>query len=369
MKKTRLWVLLTLSIALSACAPVTKQIAIDQSQSEAEKEKQRELALREQLKRQLRVMSVAHNILEQTAPLCGDKTIPSFGMSVTTKDNYRDEMQKAAGRLWGVSETATVLFVLPGQPADLAGIKPGDKIVAVASKTFSNGKEADAALHETAKTSLKENKPVSLTIRRAGKDIPLTVNADKVCDYSVELQNDDQVNAFADGNRIIITTGMIRFAENDDELALVLGHELAHNTMGHLKKQMGNRLIGTLLGAIILARTGVDVTRAAGDIGGMAFSQEFEAEADYVGLYYAARAGYDVNSSPSFWRKMAVEHPRAIGHGSSHPDTASRFLSLEKAAQEIAQKRAANVALVPEYQGEPPKPSENSGGSSSFGFH
>ncbi len=155
-----------------------------------------------------------------------------------------------------------------------------------------------------------------------------------------------------DGNGIYVTTGMLRFARSDDELALVIGHELAHNTRGHIAAKMGNMLLGSLLGAGLSVATGVNVTDIGTRAGADAFSQEFEAEADYVGVYHAARAGYDIASAASFWRKLGAEHPQAINlQGSTHPSTARRYLAVEKAVEEFQRKKAAGLPLVPEEKG------------------
>ena len=109
-----------------------------------------------------------------------------------------------------------------------------------------------------------------------------------VCNYPTFLRDDDSVNAFADGSRIIVTSGLMRFAEADDELAFVIGHELAHNTMGHIESKTGNMILGGIVGAILTGLSGVNVIDPMMQVGVLAFSQAFEAEADYVGVYYAA---------------------------------------------------------------------------------
>ncbi|MBI2876619.1 MAG: M48 family metalloprotease [Candidatus Tectomicrobia bacterium] len=65
-----------------------------------------------------------------------------------------------------------------------------------------------------------------------------------VCKYSVGLTNSDAVNAFADGFHVILTSGMMRFAEKDEELALVVGHEIAHNALEHVTQNTVNYLPG-----------------------------------------------------------------------------------------------------------------------------
>ena len=186
-------------------------------------------------------------------------------------------------------------------------------------------------------------------IERDGAERRLTANPARVCNYPAVLVKDDKVNAFADGKRMAITSGMLRFAQRDEELALIVGHELAHNTRGHIEAKKGNMIIGGLLGAAASVLIGVNVTDIGAQAGAGAFSQDFEAEADYVGVYHVARAGYDVKSAASFWRRMAVAHPKGIHlAGSTHPSTATRFLAIEKAAEEVDRKRAGNAPLVPE---------------------
>ena len=83
---------------------------------------------------------------------------------------------------------------------------------------------------------------------------------------------------------------------------------------------------------------------------GKVFSQSFEAEADYVGMYILATTGMDLDGATYFWRRMAVESPGNIdsAHTTSHPASAERFLALEKTVEEINHKRANNQELIPE---------------------
>jgi len=173
----------------------------------------------------------------------------------------------------------------------------------------------------------------------------------------VQLVGSDAVNAFADGKMVGITTGMLRFVESDDELAMVVGHELAHNALGHVGRQQGNSLAGALLGALVdigAAAAGVNTqgagTRIGMQAGGLAYAKDFEAEADYLGSYIAARAGYDISDAPFLWRRMAAEHPSSIGKTfmATHPSTPERATALERTIAEIREKEARGAPLVPE---------------------
>lgn len=147
---------------------------------------------------------------------------------------------------------------------------------------------------------------------------------------------------------------MIRFAENDDELALVVGHELAHNILNHAGKKVGNSAIGTVFDLLILATTGVDTGGTFGEVGSQAYSQSFESEADYLGMYIVASSGYDIEKATLFWRKMAVEHPSAIvkRYDSTHPSTPERFAALTATLDEISTKQQKGLTLMPKIKGQ-----------------
>lgn len=333
-------------LLITACAPVTKLSKIDQGASDNEKEIQREMALQQSLKRTIRANTVGHPILKHSAEHCGESVAASIGAVITSSAKIDKTLQSTASRLWGVTEKPTVIAVLKGSPAERAGIMAGDQLSIVDGKIVTGPLINDplSALAKPYKTSA----PTTMYVVRNGSEMPITVTPDAVCDYPIQVVAQDTVNAYADGKQIYITTGMMRFAETDEELATVIGHELAHNQMGHINKKQKNQLLGMLLGAVITVATGVDVTNAVGNLGAGAFSQEFEAEADYVGMYSCARAGYDIKTSPNFWRRMGAEHPAAIAHGASHPNTANRFLALENAVNEIDGKRSAGQELVAE---------------------
>lgn len=176
------------------------------------------------------------------------------------------------------------------------------------------------------------------------------------CSFQVELDSETGgVNAFADGNKIIVTSGMMNFAKKDDELALVIGHEMAHNIMGHPGATRRNVYAGAIAGSVVdlLAAsqgmsTDMAFAKTGGEMGKLSYSADYESEADYVGLYITARAGYGIGKSKDFWRKMAIKNPNAIFISTTHPTSAERYVSLEKTAQEIGHKREEAMRLLPE---------------------
>ncbi|MDX2074604.1 MAG: M48 family metallopeptidase [Alphaproteobacteria bacterium] len=180
------------------------------------------------------------------------------------------------------------------------------------------------------------------------------------CYFYFKLKLGDEINAYADGDTIIFTYGIMRFFENDDELAMVMAHELAHNLMGHLKAQRENMKMGLFLGEMMdnldggYSGTRSKEWRDSGVLAGaLAYSQSFEAEADYIGLYIAARAGYDMRKALDYWRRLSIEHPELIYVSTTHPSNPERIAMLKKGMEEIEYKRKHRLPLLPEMKGIP----------------
>lgn len=196
----------------------------------------------------------------------------------------------------------------------------------------------------------------------------LRINDPKGCAYEIIItegkknaqgvaEPDTSLNAYADGTAVYFSPAMINFAERDQELAFILAHEFAHNMMKHVNSKMQNVLLGSLLGVaadMVAASQGFDSQGQFGQLGGSigsnAYSPEFEDEADYIGLYILARAGYEYRNVPEFWRRMSVENPRAIYTTTTHPSNSARFVHMNKTIAEIERKQANTLPLVPEFQ-------------------
>lgn len=195
-------------------------------------------------------------------------------------------------------------------------------------------------------------------IEEAGADICRAMGlAKNGCYYDFSVSQDHDINAHADGKRIVVTNGMLRFVDSDDELALVIAHEMAHNLMQHTRSKQINSLVGTALGYALDAAAGAygvgtsgGFSQAGSEIGGLSYSAAFEQEADYVGMYIAARAGYDVKRATGFWRRFTVQEPDTAYGGLTHPSNPERFVAMQKTVQEIAVKRKDRLPLVPEFK-------------------
>lgn len=336
-----------LAASVVGCAPTSQFPQIDESLAEAEAHRQRVEAVRSHVATHRRLHDVSFRVLKANVPLCGDKVDYFGGLTWLSLSKLPKEWHQVFQSQFGVTDELTVLNVVEGSPAEAAGVLPGDKVVKVDGAALGSGRRASRTLESALNKS--DAARITLTISRNGALSDRVIHRVMACSPEVLVHDADSVNAYTDGRRVVITAGMMRFIESDDDLALIVGHELAHITRGHIEAQQGNMLIGALIGAVAGGLAGVDMTQAGADIGAMAFSQEFEAEADYVGVYHAARAGYDVEKAADLWRRMARIHPQGINLlGSTHPSTAKRFLAIQAAANEVRRKLNAGQLLVPE---------------------
>jgi len=350
-RSTRRAVAIAASLAaVIGCGAQLKSPKAEEGAIAAERERQREFAVTEWMRRQARVEGVAARIRVAGAELCGDDVGPYLGMSIGSAADFDEELRPVAMRVLGADAKPRILRISPGQPAEQVGLQLREAIVSV------DGARVESTREVLARVAAHREGAIRLGIERDGREEFVIVTPLAACNYGVIAVADDDVNAFADGESIGINTGMIRFAENDDELALVIGHEFAHNALGHRARNTTNSVLGAVLGgildvgvAVVGVNTGGAFSKAGAGLMAGAFSKDFEAEADYLGLYLAARGGYDVSVAPDFWRRMGIEHPASVEskYLSMHPSTPERALSLEQEVAEIRAKREAGAPLEP----------------------
>jgi predicted Zn-dependent protease len=165
----------------------------------------------------------------------------------------------------------------------------------------------------------------------------------KQWDWEVNLLRSEQINAFCmPGGKIAFYSAIItKLNLSDDEIAIVMGHEITHALKEHGVEQMKKQLYGTVAaragGALVSAWLGIDpnltdlAARGANSLLQLRFSRGDEAEADAVGLELAARAGFDPRAGVALWRKMAQASKGAPPQWlSSHPADANRIADIER---------------------------------------
>jgi len=319
-------------------------VNVSDSAIKEEAEKQRDLAVQAIVEEQER-LARAHGKLATSAHcLCGKDLAPSTGAVFLSKPT--SDLSPSYEKLYGITDNPTVLFVLENGPASAAGLQPRDVITHINDKPVPTME----SLGEIYKT-LGPEEPIRTRIIRNGTALAVEILPKKACKYPIVLGLGQVPTAFTDGERIVVTRGMMAFAKDDFELSLVVAHELAHVAMGHVdvKKQniVADFFIQILAG---IAPTGQALTSMFSSMGVRSFSQEFEAEADYIGLYVVANAGLPIDDAPKFWRRMGAADPSNIKakFGASHPSTPYRMLALEATVKEIKDKLEKGQPIEPD---------------------
>ena len=170
--------------------------------------------------------------------------------------------------------------------------------------------------------------------------------------WEFNLVKDNQVNAFCmPGGKIVVYEGLLKLVSSDDELAVVLGHEVAHAVAKHSNERMSQQLM-TQYGAQILTQAlsnkSAAIQKAGSTIYGLGaqygltlpVSRKHESEADYMGLIFMTMAGYDPNVAITFWQKMSAGSGAAIPEFmSTHPSDATRINDIKKILPELNKYR------------------------------
>ena len=224
-----------------------------------------------------------------------------------------------------------------GKESVFAGAIPAEKVEQQAALQYQQMQQQAAEK----KALAPDNHPQVVRLRAiAGRIIPHSYEWNpraKDWKWEVNLIGSKQINAFCmPGGKIAFYYGILAELKlNDDEVAAVMGHEVAHALREHARERMGKTLAtrGVVeFGSAIFGLGGLG--RAAADAVGqgviLKFGREDESEADLVGLELAARAGYDPHAGVTLWQKMAAANKGAPPQWlSTHPAGKTRIKDIE----------------------------------------
>lgn len=153
------------------------------------------------------------------------------------------------------------------------------------------------------------------------------------------VHDDKTVNAFVTpGGYIFVYTGLIRYLNTEDQLAGVLGHEIAHAERRHSIKNLNKRIGTTIALSILLGNNGA--SNLANTLLGLTFSRSSEREADNYSVMYLADTPYQCNALSEFFERMASENnQKKAAWLSTHPASKDRVENINKKAQKINCKK------------------------------
>lgn len=286
-----------------------------------------------------RVARVAWRLSKANIELC-PVVRNSAGWALHSANQYSLEMRPHTLERFSLrGDLPGVLSAPETSPAAQAGLRTGDLVLAVNQEVLMAGRADSPADFAGAEANISRidaalaEGTVNLTVQRDQTTIAITLQPLRACGYEVQLNPSDELNARADGRRLFISTALAQFAHTDDELALILGHELAHNVLGHRRwSETGGE------GRTVVDRDCDPRLCASGN---------HEQQADRVGLFLMARAGYGPHVAAPFWRRFGASNWRVRYPQLAHASAGTRARQLEDVQLEIEGLVATNRPLVP----------------------
>jgi len=329
--------------------------SISQNEIDMEAERQKRVTYTKYIAQMSLVKEIGYKINYTNAEIC---TKVDYASAITYANEYSlgEKVARFFPTKLNLGSKVSIINIVKNSPAEKSGLQIGDKILQIGDYEFPEGKKALKKISKNF-SKIEKKELHKIKIERNGEIKIFEFKKDKICDYPIILTQDNIVNAFADGKQVIMTQGIVDYAKDNNEIALIIGHEVAHNDRGHIDAKKKNTLVlgsvGFILDIMTIYYSGgtaggnAENTEMWSQIGSEAFSVEFEKDADYGGVYYAVRAGYDVSNANEFWERMGAANPKSIAFNSSHPATAERYLQIRKTVDEINKKNAQGLALIP----------------------
>lgn len=195
-------------------------------------------------------------------------------------------------------------------------------------------------------------------VNRIGQN--LVRNSDAQVPFTIKVIDSDEVNAFAlPGGFFYVNSGLILAADEEAELAGVMAHEISHVCARHAMRQMTRANwanIGTIPLIFVGGGIGYAIYEAAGlglPLTFMKFQRNFEAEADYLGLQYMYKTGYDPQAFISFFEKIQAKEKKKPGTiakaFASHPQTPDRIAASQKEIETILPAKTQYIVSTSEF--------------------
>lgn len=246
-------------------------------------------------------------------------------------------------RLTGVALTAAFLQGCANTTNSGAIGLQRSQLLLVSSETV-NAQAAKGFQQLTAdaqqKKKLNTNPAMTQRVRRIGNDLIAHVGVFRPdargWAWEINVFESDEINAFcAPGGKIGVYTGIVnKLKLTDDEIAAVMGHEIAHALREHSREQLSQKTVSGLLTSVVSAAAGVpDELMDAGSqmLVHLPNSRSMELESDIIGLELMARAGYDPRNASSIWKKMMQQSQGKSGPSflSTHPTGQDRIAALD----------------------------------------
>ena len=229
-----------------------------------------------------------------------------------------------------------------GKPSSVRNLVPAGALENQAAQQYSQLKSQAAAKHALGPDDHPQVRRLRAIATRMTPFVDRFHPDARQWRWEVNLFGSKQINAFCmPGGKIAFYSGILdQLKLTDDEVAMVMGHEIAHALREHARERMAKSQItqlgANLLGELVGGGRYAGAFQMGGNLLSLKFSRDDESEADVVGLDLAARAGFDPRAGVSLWQKMAAANNRApLEFLSTHPAGDHRIREIEKRLPEV----------------------------------
>jgi hypothetical protein len=313
------------------CGAALTSPAITPEQLAAEQRAQRSFEVQEYLAYRVRLERIAYVVLQAASPYCVQNRKYSIGVPPISASDLPEDLRQGFAETQGVDASKTPRFMLmvPTSPVQQAGVDAGEELLSITDGADGARLNSGWVLKRSTFSSI-HNDPLTLELSKRGTKHSVKVGAQYICDETPNLLRQDALIARISSGEMIVSTGLLRFVRNDDELALILATELA------------NRILWFASGAAVqlpLLPNGQSM---------QTFSKE--KDADYLGAYITALGGFNLERAKDVWRRISSNPPsrQAGGLAYIHPFSAERAIWLQAIQTEIHRKRLAGQQLAPD---------------------
>jgi len=284
-----------------------------------------------------RIQTIMYRLAVGSADLC-HVTVPTLGFVVHDLSQYGGRYKETARVAYHFNDDPQVLAVVAASPAYAAGLRAGDALISVAEAPLPRSSGVSKASFERTAAILAQLEgsaargPLVLGVRRGDRSLRIRFEARLGCPAHVQIARSKRIDARADGVNIELTTSLIDFTDNDDQLAAVVAHELAHNILEHAA-----RLRSAKVSTGIFHQFGksAELTRLAED------------DADRLSVHLLHRSGYSPAEAISFWRKSQMSG-RTLFHSPTHRGAADRARLISQEVSTLDQQKSAGTCTYPE---------------------
>lgn len=211
---------------------------------------------------------------------------------------------------------------------------------------------------ESYKDTLKKSKVIHGTkdakrVQEIGYKIAKVVNR-KDYNWEFNLVDNEAKNAFClPGGKVVIYTGILKVAKNDDQLATVMSHEIAHALARHGAERVSSGMISNgvqVLGNLVLGSQAPHLTQSFNIAYGLGsqygvllpYGRLQESEADEIGIHLMQKAGYNVYEALNFWENMNEGKKESTEFLSTHPNSSTRISDIKKVIVKIKKTSTSN---------------------------